>query len=201
MPKKTLKNFLISFAVVIVAGIGCGVLEHLAGSSATPLYLIPMALGFSVFSLLQIRSGTSKEVRVDDAARQAAISAVAPAGQALLYLYREGFVGKAVGWDVTLDFAKLAQLRSPRFTQTTVPAGSHTLRASVSGVANANNKSGETTFEAQSGEVIVFALKSKAGALGVTLSFVREQDARAALQKFSKMHMVAAERAAGATAA
>lgn len=191
MPKKTIKNFLIASLVVLVAGIGCGVLEHLAGSSATPLYLIPMALGFSVFSLLQIRSGTSKEVRVDDAARQAALSAVAPAGQALLYLYREGFVGKAVGWDVTLDFAKLAQLRSPRFTQTTVAAGPHTLRVSVSGVANANNKPGETTFEAQSGEVIVFALKSKAGALGITLSFVREQDAGAARQRFSKMRMAA----------
>jgi hypothetical protein len=191
MPKKTLKNFLISFAVVLVAGIGCGILEHLAGSSEAPLYLIPMALGFSVFSLLQIRSGTTKEAPVDDATREAALSAVAPAGQALVYIYREGFVGKAVGWDVTLDFANLAQLRSPRFTQTTVPAGPHTLRVSVSGVANANNKPGETTFEAQSGEVIVFALKSKAGALGVTLSFVREQDVGAARQKFSKMRMTA----------
>jgi hypothetical protein len=39
--------------------------------------------------------------------------------------------------------------------------------------------------------VIVFALKSKAGALGITLSFVREQDAGAARQRFSKMRMAA----------
>jgi hypothetical protein len=62
------------------------------------------------------------------------------------------------------------------------------------------NKSSETAFEAQPGEVIVFAMKVKMGATSGTPYTVREQDTHAALQKLSKIPMVAAERA-GVTAA
>jgi hypothetical protein len=110
-------------------------------------------------------------------------------------------MGKAVGWNVSLDGAALAQLRSPRFTQTAVSPGIHTLAVALSGFAGSQNKPTEMRFEAQSGEVIVFAMKSKMGALSNTLSFEREQDPQAALQKYSKMPMVAAERGAGLNAA
>jgi hypothetical protein len=121
------------------------------------------------------------------------LSAPAPAGQALLYIYREGFMGKAVGWNVSLDGKALAQLRSPRFTQTTVGPGRHTLAVSLKGFAGSQNKPAETTFDAQLGEVIVFAMKSKMSALSNALCFIREPDTPTALQKLSKLPMVAAE--------
>lgn len=151
-----------------------------------------------MFFILQ-RSGNRKEVRVDDAGHQASLNAVAPTGQSLLYIYREGrenFVGKAVGWNVFLDGTALAQLRSPRFTQTVLSPGPHTLAGAFSAIAIAGKRElAETAFEAQPGEVIVFATKQKMGARSNTLSFVREQDTRTVFQKLSKIPMVAAERA------
>ena len=195
-----IKNLLIGFAVAFVAAFGLGFVERLGDPTATASPVMPIVLGFFVFLILQMMSGNRKEARVDDAGRQASLSAVAPSGQALLYVYREGFVGKAVGWNVSLDGAALAQLRSPRFTQTVLSPGSHSLRVALGGFAGTQNKPSETTFEAQPGEVIVFAMKSKMGALSSTLSFVREPEPQVALQKFSKMPMVAAEQA-GMTAA
>jgi hypothetical protein len=200
--KPVIKNLLISFAVVFAISFGLGLLERMNDVSfGTSSTVLSMGLGFFTFFILHMMSGNRKEVRADNASRQASLSAVAPSGHALLYVYREGFMGKAVGWNVSLDGAALAQLRSPRFTQTAVSPGIHTLAVALSGFAGSQNKPTEMRFEAQSGEVIVFAMKSKMGALSNTLSFEREQDPQAALQKFSKMPMVAAERGAGLNAA
>jgi hypothetical protein len=195
------KNLLIAVAVAFLAGLGIEFLDQLSGSATTSPFIMPTVLGFFVFFFLQMRAGNRKEVRIDDASRQSSLSAVAPAGQALLYIYREGFVGKMVGWNVSLDGTALAQLRSPRFTQTTLNPGAHTLAVSLEGLAGSQSKPGEATFDAQPGDVIVFAMKAKMGALAQTLLFVREPDVSAALKKFSKMPMVAAERPAGTAAA
>jgi hypothetical protein len=199
---RLIRNLLIAFAVALVAGFAIGFLNRLADpESSTISPIFPMVIAILVFFVLQMLSGNRKEVRVDDAARQSSLHAAAPAGQALLYIYREGFMGKAVGWNVSLDGASLAQLRSPRFTQTTLSPGSHTLAASLGGFAATQNKPAETTFDAQPGEVIVFAMKSKMGAMSNTLIFVREANAPTALQKLSRIPMVAAERPAGTVAA
>jgi hypothetical protein len=196
-----IKNLLIGFAVAFAVGLGFGLLDYFSGSSSSTSVVLPVVLGFFTFLILQMLSGNRKEARVDDAARQSSLSAPAPAGQALLYIYREGFMGKAVGWNVSLDGKALAQLRSPRFTQTAISPGRHTLAVSLGGFAGTQNKPAETTFDAQPGEVIVFAMKSKMSALSNTLSFVREPDTPTALQKLAKMPMVAAEPTAGSVAA
>jgi hypothetical protein len=188
-----IKNVLIAFAVAFAAGVGLGFLNSLSGSSSETMFTLPVVFGVLVFFILQMRAGNRKEVRVDAASRQSLLSAIAPTGQALLYVYREGFMGKMVGWNVSLDGVALAQLRSPRFTQTTLSPGSHTLAVTLGGLAGTQNKPAEATFEAKPDEVIVMAMKSKMGAISNTLFFVREADAAAALQKFSKMPMVAAE--------
>jgi hypothetical protein len=199
---RILKNALIAFAVAFVIAVGLEFLNVWADPDSSAISpVIPTVIAIIVFFVLQMLSGNRKEVRVDDAGRQSSLSAVAPDGKALLYVYREGFVGKMVGWNLSLDGATLAQLRSPRFTQTTLSPGTHTLAVSLGGMAGTQNKPAESTFEAQTGEVIVFAMKSKMGALSNTLLFVREPDPRAVLQKLAKMPMVAPEQTAGATAA
>lgn len=196
-----IKNVLIGFAVAFVAGLGLGFLDSVAGSSSETTFIVPVVLGILIFFILQMRSGNRKEVRVDAASQQSLLATPAPTGQALLYVYREGFMGKAVGWNILLDGSALAQLRSPRFTQTVLDPGSHTLAVTLGGFAGTQNKPAEVTFQVEAGEVIVIAVKSKMGALSNTLFFVREQDAPATLQKLSKMPMVAAQRAAGIVAA
>jgi hypothetical protein len=199
---RMIKNLLIAFAVALVAGFGLELLNQWADPQSSGFSpAIPMVLAVVVFSCLQMLSGNRREVCVDDAGRQASLSALAPAGAALLYIYREGFLGKAVGWNVFLDGVALAQLRSPRFTQATVRPGSHTLTVSLGGRAGKQNKPAEAAFEVQPGEVIVFAVKSKMGALSNTLLFVRELDAHSVLRKLSKMPMVAPEKAAETIAA
>jgi hypothetical protein len=179
-----IKNLLIALAVTFVAGV---VVMYVGATSSLAMAVV---LGIAVFFALHMTSRNRKEVRVDDAHRLSSLRAVAPAGQALLYIYREGFAGKLVGWNVSLDGTALAQLRSPRFTQTTLGPGSHTLAVSLDGLAANQNKPAEETFVAQPGDVIVFAMKSKMGALSNTLSFVRELDTPSALRKLSKIPMV-----------
>jgi hypothetical protein len=185
-----IKNALIAIAVTVV-----GIVLVQWAADGTYSYFGPIGVGCSLFYFLQMRSGNNKEIRVDDARRKASLETVVPPGQALLYIYREGIVGKAVGWNVSLDGTGLAQLQSPRFIQTTVGPGPHTLGASAT-----THNPGKTTFDAQDGEVIVFAMKSKAKnmlALTNNLSFVREQCTRSALQKLSKIPMVAVDPAPG----
>src|SRR5215469_1953537 len=116
-----IKNLLIALAVIVAGGV---VLVYLDATSYVAGLVV---LGIAVFFGLQRMSGNRGEVRVDDASRESSLNAVVPAGQALLYIYRDGITGKLVGWNVSLDGAALAQLKSPRFTQTTLGPGSHTL--------------------------------------------------------------------------
>jgi hypothetical protein len=198
-----LKNFLSALLVTLVLWTVLLFLELSNGVSPTTIStVIPIACGFVVYYCLKAMSSNRKEIRVNDGSRQTLLNAVAPAGEALLYIYREGFAGKAVGWNVSLDGSALAQLRSPRFTQTALRPGRHTLGVALSssGFAGTKYTPAETGFEAQPGDVIVFAMKQKMGALGNTLSVVREQDTDAALKRLSKMPMVATEVAGGSNA-
>jgi hypothetical protein len=61
-----------------------------------------------------------------------------PAGQARASLIlRTGFLGKAVGMDISMDGHTVAQLKSPRFTVVDVAPGAHEWRARFSGGAGA----------------------------------------------------------------
>jgi hypothetical protein len=188
------KNMLIALGVFLGLALLFEAADRLTGvNSSGSLDVLPLTISILTFFVLQMKSGNRREARADDAARRAALDAPMPHGQALLYVYREGFAGKAVAWDVALDGAVLAQLKSPRFTQAVVRPGPHKLNASIGGMAGKLNQPGEIEFTAQPGEIIVFAAKANIGALKSTLGFVREADPQAALQKLSTMPMVAVE--------
>ena len=155
-----------------------------------------------VFFVLQMLSGNRQEVRVDaEAARQSSLHAAAPAGQALLYIYREGFMGKAaVGWKCVAGWGNAAgpARAAPALPQTTLSPGSpHSgsqyrwLRPATPEQTRGNDLRCTTLAKS-----LFSPWKSKMGALSNTLIFLREADAPTALQKLSKVPMVAAERAA-----
>jgi hypothetical protein len=191
---KLLRNVLIGFGVTFVTGFVLGFLESASGPSAGTSWTLPVVFGGLAFLVLQMKSGNRKETRADDSVRQAALNAAVPPGQASVYIYREGFAGKAVGWNVALDGVGLAQLKSPRFTCTTVAPGHHTLSVSLGGLAGTQNKPSEMAFEARVGEILVYAMKARIRALSSTLTFVLEPDARAALKKLAGIPMVAPDR-------
>jgi len=197
-----IKRILIAFGVAFGIAFALAMLEVASDTTFGPsAYVMPAAIGSLTFFILQMKSGNRKESRLDKAQRQASLSAIAPEGKALLYVYRDGFVGKAVGWNVSLDGAVVAQLKSPRFTQIEIAPGPHALRVHVDGFAGTQTTPGEATFEAKAGDTVVFAMKAKMGAFKSALSFVREADASAAVQKLARIPMVAAESHVGSNAA
>jgi len=191
-----IKNALIGFGVAFAAGLGLSFLQTISGSGGSGSnVVVPAVMGMLTFFALQMRAGNRKETRVDDDIRRAALTASVPPGQASLFVYREGFAGKAVGWNVALDGVALAQLKSPRFTCTVIQPGRHKLSVSLGlgGFAGTQNTPSETMVDAQAGEILVYAMKSKMGALSNTLYFTKEADPRATLQKLAKVPMVAPE--------
>ena len=192
MPK-VIKNALIGFGVAFALAFGLSFLATIGGSPTQSSIPVAAAMGVVVFFILQMRSGNRNEVRGDDAAREVALQGPVPPGRAALYIYREGFAGKAVGFDVSLDGAPLAQLRSPRFTWTTVAPGTHKLSVGMNGGMSSQYKPTDLTIEAKAGDTLVYMIQTKMGALSTTLLLVPEPDPRGALSKLARIPMVTTE--------
>jgi hypothetical protein len=187
------RNALIGFAVAFLVSLVLGVLG--AGTSAG---LLGMMLGIFTWYILSNLSSNRKVANVPDADRLAALSAPPPPGYGLVYVYREGFIGMAVGFDVALDGVTVAQLKSPRFTRLVVPSGSHSLAGGPKGFAGAQNKIGVTSFTLAAGETQVYRLKSQMGMLQNSVAVTPEPNPASILPKFAAMTMVAPETSAAA---
>jgi hypothetical protein len=185
------RNALIGFAVVFIVSFVLGALG--AGTSAG---VLGMAVGFFTWYILSNLASNRKVANVSDGDRLAALSAPPPSGYGLVYVYREGFIGMAVGFDVALDGVTVAQLKSPRFTRLVVPAGSHSLAGGPKGFAGAQNKIGVTNFTLAAGETQVYRLKSQMGMLQNSVVVTPEPNPQAILPKFAAMTMVAPETSA-----
>jgi hypothetical protein len=189
---KTVRNVIISVAIVVVLSVLLGLLRL----PDVPIFLtlMPVFVGALIFFLLQMLSGNKVEIQATPAERQAALAVAPAAGTALIYIYRDGFVGKALGIDVVIDGQPIAQLKSPRFVALTLDAGAHLINAGPKGFAASQNKSGETAFNAVSGETIVFHLGVSMGAIKNSVVIRREPLPELALKKLSKITMVAPAR-------
>jgi hypothetical protein len=125
-----------------------------------------------------------------DAAQQAAAVAMTPiAGKALVYVYREGFVGKAAGMNVALDGKPVAQLTSPRFTVVAVPPGPHTVSAAFGGLAGPQNKTAEAAFTAEAGGVHAFRITLYMGMLQNSIQLAPVADLGAVKGELGRMKM------------
>ena len=187
---KTVRNSIISLAIVVVLSALLGFL----GVSGFPTILLPLLFGAFTFYLLQMLSGNKAEIQATPAERQAALAVVPSPGTALVYIYRDGFVGKALGIDVVIDGQPIAQLKSPRFVALTLDAGPHLINAGPKGFAASQAKSGEIAFNAASGETIVFNLSMSLGAIKNSVVIRREPVPEFALKKLSSITMVAPAR-------
>jgi hypothetical protein len=187
------RNALIGFAVaffvsLVLGALGAGIYGGFLG----------MMLGVFTWYILSNLASNRKVANVSDGDRLAALSAPPPSGCGLVYVYREGFIGMAVGFDVALDGVTVAQLKSPRFTRLVVPAGSHTLAGGPKGFAGAQNKIGITNFSLTAGETQVYRLKSQMGMLQNSVIVTPEANPQSILPKFAAMTMVAPETSAAA---
>ena len=112
---------------------------------------------------------------------------------ALLYVYREGFMGKQLGFDVLVDGQPAAQLKSPRFVRLVLVPGEHVLTVGTTGFAASQNKAASTSLSAVAGETVVLKAFVERGMAQNSIQLVREANPAAALGKLASIPMVVPE--------
>ncbi len=181
-----LRNVIIGLGVTFTLAF-LGVFAGGGGISVVPATII----GVGVWYYLSSVAGNRQVPTMSTAQRDAALASMPPAGGGFVYVYRDGLSGNFLGFDVVLDGQTVAQLKSPRFTQLAVLAGSHQLSVGPTGFGGTQNKAVPTTFAIEAGETVVFAARVNRGMAQNTVVLDREAEAATALRKFSTMEMVA----------
>lgn len=132
---------------------------------------------------------TNRKVAEATAEQRKDALAFAPvAGKAVLYVFRNQFVGRAVGINVMIDGREVAQLKSPRFTRIVLTPGSHRL----AGYTGTNKKPADgegLEISAASGDVLVAKCEVEAQMVGVTIKYtpLALDTGRAEVRKITKM--------------
>ncbi len=146
-----------------------------------------LVVGFVVYRNLQ----TNRKVAEATPEQRAEALRFAPVeGKATLTIFRNQFVGRAVGLNVLIDGREIAQLKSPRFTRIVLTPGAHR----IAGYTGTNKKPGDSeglAFTASAGEVLVMKAEVEPQIVGVTVKFtpLALDPARADLNKIKKMVM------------
>ena len=161
---KYAKPVIVGFIVAFVLSGGLSFLVAAGGGDAG---MIPALVGgfFGVFTAYIMANlvGNQKGVAASAEEKAAAVAFRPERGKAMLIVMREGFVGKAVGLNVTVDGRLTAQLKSPRFTAIPLEVGSHEMEVAFGGLAGKQNKPNVERFGTGAGEVVVYAAKIKIG--------------------------------------
>lgn len=179
---------LVVYGLAVLGGLaGYFVLRSLLGGDVMiVLALVGLAAaGMIVFRNLQTNRKVA-EATFDQ--RDEALQFTSVAGKAALYIFRNQFVGRAVGVNVLIDGREAAQLKSPRFTRLLLTPGSHR----IAGYTGTNKKPADgqgLELIANAGEVYVAKCEVEAQMVGVTIKFtpLTVDAARADLQKITRM--------------
>jgi hypothetical protein len=144
LTRAILIGFGVAFAVALVLGFLLSVSgETHMGSAVMAGLGAGVVAGFVSNNL----AGNRKIASASGDEKRAALDRAPPAGKALLYIYREGFVAKLVGLNLTVDGRAVGQLKSPRFTCVVVPAGAHAVSAQFGGPVNPQGKATEISVD------------------------------------------------------
>lgn len=169
-------------ALVVSGGLSFMMAAAGARSGFAPI-MVGGFLGLFVAYIGGNLAGNRKTPAASGAQKDAALRLAPAAGEALLIVYREGFVGMAAGMNVLLDGQPVAQLKSPRFTALSIAPGDHGLQLGFGGLAKAQNRESEWRFTAAPGQVVAFRAAMAMGALKNSITVVRiETDQPAELE-------------------
>jgi hypothetical protein len=146
---KTVQAAILGAVVALVVGLGFGFVMGLDGENHTGTATMGgLGAGVVAAYLFGNLAGNRRIANASGAEKGAALGRQPPPGKALLFLYREGFVAKLAGLNITVDGKPVAQLKSPRFTCIVVPAGPHAISAKFGGLAGAQSLMGECAVDA-----------------------------------------------------
>ena len=179
---------LIVYGLAVLAGlVGYFVVRSLVGGEIMSiLALIALVVG----AVIVVRNlGTNwKVAQATFQQRDEALAFAPVAGKAALYVFRNQFVGRAVGINVLIDGREVAQLKSPRFTRILLTPGAHR----IAGYTGTNKKPADgegLELVANAGDVYVAKCEVEAQMVGVSIKFtpMNVDAARADLQKITRM--------------
>lgn len=179
--------------VVIIAAIGgfflYGLLRSVLG--AGPMLVVSLVIlvvvGVIVWRNLQLNR------KVADATpeqRAAALAFAADAGKAALYVYRNQFVGKAVGVNVDVDGRQAAQVKSPRFTCIALTPGLHGLELYLGTPAQKKPGAYAEELNVAVGDVVIVKIEIEPQMVGTVIKATRA-DAEKARREIGSAKMVA----------
>ena len=179
---------LIVYGLAVIAGLLLyGALRAVLGGEIMMILALVglVAAGVIIFRNLQTNR------KVADATPQQRTEALtfAPVpGKAVHYVFRNQFVGRAVGINVLIDGREVAQLKSPRFTRILLTPGAHR----IAGYTGTNKKPADSegvALTANAGEVLVTKCEVEPQMVGVTIKYtpMSVDAARADIQKIGRM--------------
>ncbi len=180
----------IMLVVSVIVGLYLGLsLTELSSSIAIPIFIL-IAVLFVAFILWNLK-GTKKVVAVDNAVKQKALLMQASADETLIYVYRQGFVGKLAGMNVSIDDVPLVQLKGGCFSCVSVPPGTHVISGTMVGGAGAQSKGFRVSVQSKQGEVIACRLSLQMGMIKGGIHAEQVADLSQVKQALSGMKMVA----------
>ena len=109
-------------------------------------------------------------------------------GKAALYVFRNQWVGRAVGVNMLIDGRDVAQIKSPRFTRILLSPGSHRISGFIATNAKPADVAGLELI-ANAGDIYVAKCEVEPQMIGAIVKFtpVALEHARADLQKITRM--------------
>jgi hypothetical protein len=191
---KTTQAVLVGLGAAIVVGFLLGFITSLGGEpnygEAVVGGLFAGIAGAFIFGNL---AGNRSIASASQADKTAALAEAPPEGKALVYIYRDAYVGKLVGMNVAIDGRPVAQIKSPRFTKVAVSAGRHVLSAGFGGFAAAQVRQEDDPFDFPPGTTIVLKVANRVGLVRGGLKFEIQPDLVAAKQRLARMPMTPAD--------
>jgi hypothetical protein len=191
---KYARAVIVGFVVAFVVSGALSFLATAAGREPTIMTALPgMIFGVITAYLLANLAGNRKVRKADEGEKGRVLAFQPEPGQGLLIVFREGFVGSQAGLNVLVDDRFVAQLKSPRFTAVSLPAGEHRVGATFGGLAEKQNRPADERFTLLEGEVVAYRAAIAMGALKNTVAFHRVADREDLARKLKPMTMVAPE--------
>jgi len=191
---KYIPAIVVGFLVAVVVSGGLAFFFSSAGADAGYLpMMVGVFLGVFTAYIMANLAGTKLGKAATPEQKQAVLESRSEPGQALLIVYREGFVGKAAGMDLSVDDRFVAQLKSPRFTAISVAPGGHQLSMAFGGLAGKQNKPTLEGFIAAPGDVIAFRATMQMGMMKNRIIVERIESDDALVQRLKPMIMIAPE--------
>ena len=191
---KYIPAIVVGFLAAVLVSFGLSAFVAASGGDAgyLPSFLGLMVGVFTAYIMANL-AGTRLGRAATPEQKQAVLDFQPEPGQALLIIFREGFVGKAAGMDLSVDDRFVAQLKSPRFTAVSVAPGGHQVSMAFGGLAGKQNKPTVEGFIAKPSDVVAFRAVMQMGMMKNRIVVERIESDDALVQRLKPMIMIAPE--------